>query len=92
MKLTIDQPGEITNGLTEKEIDHFLYNESLQVPQMTFEDYKKNIAKYLVLCSYHYTPVAAKLIVERYNKLIMKEYERGETVGEVADSFGYSCG
>jgi len=26
MKLTIDQPGEITNGLTEKEIDHFLYN------------------------------------------------------------------
>ena len=80
------------SDMTKEEIEHFLLVECEEQPEMSFDEYREAIAIYLILCSYHYSPESAIEFIERFETLIRREYDKNETVGEVAISYGYCCG
>lgn len=58
----------------------------------TFEDYKKDIIRYLMLCGYHYSEKGANELVNQYIKDIKKAFSHKETVADLATDIGYGCG
>ncbi len=88
-----DCPEEEKYIMTQEEIDNFLYkdNEVFDETQ-SFEDYKKAIVKYLVLCPWHYRKDQAEKLVERETAYIKKEFDARAPMINTALDIGYMCG
>lgn len=58
----------------------------------SFEDYKRNIIRYLMLCGYNYSEQSAISLVNHYMDDIKKSYGEKEPVADLATDIGYGCG
>ena len=58
----------------------------------SFEDYKRDIVRYLMLCSYRYTEDGAISLVNDYMDDIKKSFAEKEPVADLAIDIGYGCG
>ena len=58
----------------------------------TYEEYREEIIRYLMLCSWRYSREDAISVVEHYESYIRQAYADGKTVDFVAIDVGYACG
>ncbi|MBR3004710.1 MAG: hypothetical protein IKH67_06570 [Lachnospiraceae bacterium] len=58
----------------------------------SFEDYKQDVIRYLMLCSYKYSEKRAKSLVNRRLAEIKRAYIRKDPVADIAIDIGYACG
>ena len=71
----------------------FLDEESTHFSEdMSLEDYRCAITRYLMLCGYNYSEEAASSLVRNYDKSIRGSFLNKEPVDSVALDIGYGCG
>ena len=58
----------------------------------SFEQYKRDIIRYLMHSSWHYSEKAAKSIVKDEMDYIQKSFKKKDTIADVAVEIGYGCG
>ena len=58
----------------------------------SFEEYKRDILRYLTICAYRYTEECAQNLINRSRDFIKESYDNKEPVADVAIDVGYSCG
>lgn len=58
----------------------------------SFEDYKRDVVRYLMLCSYNYQKEDALSLVDQYIDDIKESYAKKEPVEDLAIDIGYACG
>ena len=61
-------------------------------PDRTYEEYREEIIRYLMLCSWRYSREGAISVVEHDESYIRQAYADGKTVDDVAIDVGYACG
>ena len=84
----------------EIKIDYITYDEHVFLhiecekfnDNISFEDYKQNVIRYLMLCSYNYSQEYATWLVEKYMNDIKESFKKKEPVANVAIDIGYMCG
>ena len=58
----------------------------------TYEQYKSDICRFLIYCSWKYSPERTAETVKMHEKLVKKAYENQEPVDSIALDIGYGCG
>ena len=58
----------------------------------SFEQYKRDIIRYLMHSSWHYSEKTAKAIVKNEMEYIQKSFKKMDTIADVAVEIGYGCG
>lgn len=58
----------------------------------SFEDYRRDIIRYLMLCGYNYSEQGAISLVDRYMDDIKMSHNKKEPVADLAIDIGYGCG
>lgn len=58
----------------------------------SFEQYKRDIIRYLMHSSWHYSEKTAKAIVKNEMEYIQKSFKKKDTIADVAVEIGYGCG
>lgn len=58
----------------------------------SFEDYKSDIVRYLMLCGYKYSENDALVLVNRYTEVIGESYSQKVPVADLALDIGFMCG
>ncbi len=61
-------------------------------PDRTYEEYREEIIRYLMLCSWRYSRESAISVVEHDESYIRQAYADEKTVHDVAIDVGYACG
>jgi len=75
------------------EDERFLESESrIFDKSKTYEQYKSDIRRFLMLCSWKYSAEMAAEIVEMYENFVEEAYEKQEPVADIALAIGYGCG
>lgn len=57
-----------------------------------FEQYKKDIKKYLMECAWKYSSEGADRVIEHDIKYVREGFEKGESPGNIGIDIGYCCG
>ena len=58
----------------------------------SFEDYKRKVVRYLMLCAYKYSEKDALSLVDQYLDDIRKSFIKKDPAGDIAIDIGYVCG
>ena len=58
----------------------------------SFEDYKRKVVRYLMLCAYKYSEKDALSLVDQYLDDIKKSFIKKDSAGDIAIDIGYVCG
>lgn len=58
----------------------------------SFEDYKRDVVRYLMLCSYGYSEEDATALANKYINDLKKSFVEKEPVADLAIDIGYACG
>ena len=91
--LTPEWSSEYLSDYLTLEESIFLDYESQEFPEnCSFEEYKRDVARYLMLCDYRYSEKGAKSLVEEQIEYLKESYDKKESVSDVAIDIGYSCG
>ena len=79
--------------MTTLEDERFVNSESETFDEnMTFEQYRKGICKYLIHCSWNYSAKEAAEIVKMYDNFVREAFENKESIAHIALDIGYGCG
>lgn len=57
-----------------------------------FEQYKKDIKKYLMECAWKYEADEADRTINHYIKHVRRAFENGESPAGIGTDIGYTCG
>lgn len=58
----------------------------------SFEDYKRDIIRWLMLSGWHYSKESAEELVADEEEYIIKSFEKNDTISDIAVDIGYCCG
>ena len=58
----------------------------------SFEEYKQDMVRYLMLCGYKYSETMAISLVDKHINYIRDSFAKREPVANIAVDIGYMCG
>ena len=70
----------------------FIFSGDVYSYKCTYDEYKRDIVRYLTLCGYHYNEDDAISLVNDYEKFLLESFSERKTVASVATDIGYGCG